>query len=266
MKGKYYFLIGAAILLIAASQSLAQQQGQRIRDGSCGGPNTINEERCKMTKYGYRTRQNTQRGRGNTNGSVMGYCLGLAAGAPLETAEQEDLLYLYEEEKMARNLYQQLGEQFQTVPVFKNITNSEDRHTARVASMLSRYSIDYSALAANPAGQFSNTRIQEKFNELITLGLTDNAEALRVGAMVEEADIADLKEAITATTHEDLRCVFTNLRNASINHLQAFVRNLERLGETYQPQIVSEEEYAELLTSSSTVKKMGRKDRKGRTR
>lgn len=263
MKSRYYLLIATITLLVAASQSFAQQRGQRMRDGSGASLNTIDERPGQMTNDGRRSRQNKQKDRRNTNRLMLGDCLKITTGAPLEATEQEDLLYMYEEEKMARDLYQQLGEQFQAVSIFKNITNSEERHTARVASMLSRYSIDYRTLAANPAGQFSNTQLQNKFNELITLGLTGNAEALRVGAMVEETDIADLNEAIAATTHEDLRCIYTNLRAASTNHLQAFVRNLERLGETYQPQTLSEAEYTELLSSVTKSKKMGRNNRKG---
>jgi hypothetical protein len=193
---------------------------------------------------------------------MMGDCLRIAASGQLGTDEQKTLLYMYEEEKMARDLYQQLGEQFQAVPIFRNITNSENRHTARIVSILNRYSVGYDDLIANPVGQFSNTQIQDKFNELITLGLTSNVEALKVGAMVEESDIRDLNEAIAVTTHEDLRCVYTNLRAASTNHLQAFVKNLERLGETYQPQTLSQAEYAELLSSQNASKKMGRKNRK----
>jgi hypothetical protein len=115
--------------------------------------------------------------------------------------------------------------------------------------MLDRYSIDYAGLAANPEGVFTNGEIQEQFAELAALAAGGEASAYKAGALVEEVDIEDLDAAIAATSQEDLRCVYSNLRAASVKHLQAFVKNLERLGETYEPQVLSQAEIEGLLAS-----------------
>jgi len=42
-------------------------------------------------------------------------------------------------------------------------------------------------------------------------------------------DIADLKEGIDTSTHKDIKTVYNNLLEGSLNHLDAFNSNLERM-------------------------------------
>ena len=52
-------------------------------------------------------------------------------------------------------------------------------------------------------------------------GVLSMKDALEVGVIIEVTDIDDLDEVLGATTRMDIRNVYTNLRQGSVNHLAA---------------------------------------------
>jgi len=167
----------------------------------------------------------------------------LAAG--LTPEEQEQLAFVREEEKMARDVYSAFYESWGT-PIFGNIAESEQRHMDAVARLLVKYGI------ADPAsphiGVFNDPRLQELYKTLVTQGRTSLLEAMKAGALIEEADIRDLRAAIDGTTKTDLRRVYGNLERGSGNHLRSFVAHIEALtGEHYVAQVLSQDEVDEIL-------------------
>ena len=78
------------------------------------------------------------------------------------------------------------------------------------------------------------------------------ADALYVGATIEEVDIADLQESIATSRHADITAVYNNLLRGSGNHLRAFVGQWERTtGQTYPPQVLDPATYATILGGST---------------
>ena len=57
-------------------------------------------------------------------------------------------------------------------------------------------------------------------------GLRSIVDALEVGITIEETDIADLDNYMGLTVKKDIIQVFVNLKEGSINHFDAFDRNL----------------------------------------
>ncbi len=84
-------------------------------------------------------------------------------------------------------------------------------------------------------GVFTNENLQDLYDDLIDGGGDSLVDALKVGVVIEVTDIADLTEGIAATTHRDIKKVYTNLRQGSQNHWDAFCSNLVKLGETCEP-------------------------------
>jgi hypothetical protein len=118
-----------------------------------------------------------------------------------------------------------------------------------VATLLVRYGI---AVPQTTAGKFNDPALQSLYNDLMTAGRKSLAEALKVGATIEEVDITDLQTRLAQTTSLDIRQVFTNLMNGSFNHLRNFVNIFERLtGETYQPQYLNTTAYQEIVSGSN---------------
>lgn len=58
------------------------------------------------------------------------------------------------------------------------------------------------------------------------------------GALVEEADIIDLRKMQAESTSATDKDVLANLESASHNHLRAFVRNVEAKGGSYKAQML----------------------------
>lgn len=144
---------------------------------------------------------------------------------PLTAEETQWLGFMREEEKMARDVYQQLFEKW-NLAAFSNISASEDRHFSAVGVLLSRYGAPDPA-QNNPAGIYSDTKLSALYSELIAKGTQSIKDAIEVGVLIEKADIADLETALKDTAKLDIKRVFTNLLDGSFNHLEAFEANLE---------------------------------------
>jgi hypothetical protein len=148
---------------------------------------------------------------------------GIILPAELKDSEISWLTYMREEEKLARDVYLTLYNKYQS-RIFKNIATSEQTHMDAVKTLLDRYGIQDPA-AGNGPGEFTNRDLQALYTELINKGSISLNEAFKVGVEIEETDIGDLKEAIAASTPKDIVKVYTNLLQASLNHLQAFTLN-----------------------------------------
>jgi len=106
--------------------------------------------------------------------------------------------------------------------------------------------------ASQLVGVFTNPDLQSLYNELVARGSQSLAEALKVGAAIEEIDILDLQERLAQTDNADLQQVFNNLLSGSYNHLRAFVSTLNsQTGEIYQPQHLSPEAYQAIISAST---------------
>jgi len=183
-------------------------------------------------------------GTGNSQGSGA-----LGNSGSLTDEEVAGLQYMIEEEKLARDVYSVLSERW-GFAAFESISASEQRHMDAVARLIERYGLE------NPireeVGAFDDTELQELYDQLITSGEKSLADALRVGAAIEEIDILDLERHISESGQADILRVYESLLRGSENHLRAFTRALEReTGESYAPQYLSQEAYESIVGSSS---------------
>jgi hypothetical protein len=153
---------------------------------------------------------------------------------PLTTAEASnnakaatDLTYIIEEEKLAHDVYQAMYDKWGS-RIFGNIKNSETSHQGMVlAVMESRGLADP---RTDTLGTFTNPDLQALYDKLISQGSQSQAEAYKVGVIIEEVDIADLKRMIAALdpADSDIKDVYENLLHGSENHLRAFSRQVAR--------------------------------------
>ena len=171
--------------------------------------------------------------------------LTLAAG-PLSQQEIDGLLYVREEEKLARDVYLALG-QLWGLQNFTNIARSEQSHMDSMLVLLEGYGVK-DPVGDAPAGKFSDPELQGLYNQLIAQGSQSLSAALKVGAAIEEIDILDLRKWDGLTSNTSLETVYTALENGSKNHLRAFTGNLVRRGgETYQPKYLSQADYLAIV-------------------
>ncbi|GAB4505841.1 MAG: hypothetical protein Fur0043_28410 [Anaerolineales bacterium] len=183
-------------------------------------------------------------GKGNGGNGSGTSLLDLPAGE-LSAEEAASLLYMREEEKLARDVYNALYAAWgQTT--FTNIAVSEQAHMDEIKLLLDRYALADPAL--EPAS-FSDPGLAALYDRLLAQGSLSLPDALKIGAAIEEIDILDLQERLAQTDNADIQQVYNNLMMGSYNHLNAFVGALQaQSGETYQPQYLSAEAYAAIVT------------------
>jgi len=179
---------------------------------------------------------------------------GTAAGA-LSEVEVEGLLFMREEEKLARDVYLTLYDQW-GIATFQNIADSEATHMEAVRTLIERYNL------VDPAedkgvGVFEDETLQGLYDQLVAQGSESLASALRVGAAIEEIDILDLQKYIEQTDKEEIQVVYENLTKGSRNHLRSFVSTLDKqTGESYQPQYLDQATY-DAIAGSQTERGRG---------
>jgi hypothetical protein len=176
-----------------------------------------------------------------------------SAVAPLSVTEKSDLLFMHEEEKLARDVYTQMAKLWKA-QVFANIAVSENTHFNAIGKLLSTYALADSTPAT--PGVYNNAELQALYDDLIARGSTSLTEALTVGGLIEEVDIEDLDSALASTTRIDIRRVYENLQCGSRNHLRAFVRNLEFQGVVYEAQHLAQADVDAIL--STPMERCGR--------
>jgi len=162
----------------------------------------------------------------------------------LTDAEKEGIQLMREEEKLAQNVYIFLYDKW-GIPIFNNISNAETRHFDAVGYLLKNYKIADSALSK--IGKFSNHEISFLYDSLTEKGSESLIEALKVGAFIEEFDIADLQKLLALNNDSIVEGVYQNLLRGSNNHLRAFVGQLESHNEKYDPIILSESIFLEIV-------------------
>jgi len=160
--------------------------------------------------------------------------------AALSADEARELTYMREEEKLARDVYLSLSEQWQAV-IFSNIASSEQRHMDALEKKLEIYNLADPVVNESTIGEFTNPDLKALYATLLESGSITLIDGLRVGATIEEIDINDIQSAIELTSHIDVITVYQNLQEGSKNHLRAYVKSLEVLGVTYTPQHISQE-------------------------
>lgn len=187
---------------------------------------------------------------GNGGSGFDGGMEALLTGLPMEdlsNQEKKGLLHMREEEKLARDVYLTLFEEWGH-RIFRNIARSESRHMNAVRIMIQKYGL-LDPVLDDTVGVFTDPEMQRLYNELTFQARASLQAALEVGAIIEDLDIYDLKVYLKKSDNQDVRMLFQNLQKGSRNHLRSFVRLMERYQLMYQARYLSPEELDEILGS-----------------
>ncbi len=173
-------------------------------------------------------------------------CIANIPAEPLSDAEKEGILFMREEEKLARDVYTYLYDKTE-IRAFGNIRKAEQRHMDAVKALIDRYDLEDPA-GGEEAGVFTHEELQELYDKLIKEGSASDIAALKVGALIEEKDILDLENELKENVdNKDITQVWTHLRKGSEAHLRAFVWNLKVRGITYEPVLMDREAFDRII-------------------
>ena len=164
----------------------------------------------------------------------------------LSDTDREALLFMLEEEKLARDTYEFLDSEWGLIQ-FANIKISEQSHMDAIITLLERSKTPFTIL---PYGEFEDDHLQDYYNQFVENGQLSQANALQIGATIEDLDIVDLQEFIDHADSPSVIKVFESLKCGSGNHLRSFVSSIELLGDTYTIQFLTEDEYNLILSQT----------------
>lgn len=188
----------------------------------------------------------------------------------LDLNEANHLIFMREEEKLARDVYTMFSMMYPNSVVFGRIDDSEQIHTDRVRQTLEAYGVEDPNTNDN-LGVFTGESYGEYFtatyDALISQGATSELDALYVGALIEELDMLDIISCpdiileqdngiesnaecgLVYTDKPDVQNLYESLLRGSSNHLRGYVRAIEAvIGEgAYVPQLLSQEDLNAIL-------------------
>ncbi len=171
----------------------------------------------------------------------------LTDSVSLTPEEAENLQFMREEEKLARDVYLAYYRTWDLHP-FTRIARSENNHTLAIKLLLDKYGLTDPFIEEE--GAFTNQDLKALYDQLILSGSDSLASAIYNALYIEEKDIADLEDAISKFQNEDLLKVYGYLLMASHNHLRAFYKVATRMGIEYTPTLITQEYFDEVVNSA----------------
>jgi len=147
-----------------------------------------------------------------------------AAGDPTLTEEETaSLLYMFEEEKLARDVYNLWEQQ-----IFLKIATSEQTHMDAIQTLLERYGVTVPSVVP---GVFTDPNLADLYTSLKDDSSLKFVDALNVGVTIETKEIDALEAYLEDgnITRKDIEQVYSHLLNASEKHLRSFNKVLSKL-------------------------------------
>jgi hypothetical protein len=188
-------------------------------------------------------------GKGNNgNSSAMQATVTDALNAEKSILTQElkdSITYMYNEEKLAKEVYLNVNNEQPVKQLYNIATNAEINHEQAVNDLAVKYDLnitlypdtvepyDQNSVDQYGNGQFAVVAIQELYDILYDKGIQSQKDALEVGCMVEVTDIDDLDNYMQQATDanaEDVLAIFDYLREGSYNHYWSFNQGLNDMG------------------------------------
>jgi len=133
-------------------------------------------------------------------------------------AEKLRLVYGQQEERLAGDVYSAMFEKW-GIETFDKISQSEERHTNSMGTLLEKAGLPQTT---------GYGELQATYDALIASGNESLENAINVGITIEILDIKDIDETVAETTNADILKVYEKLRKGSINHLNAYVAQLQK--------------------------------------
>jgi len=167
-----------------------------------------------------------------------------ATVATLTMREKEGALFIWEEEKAARDLYTSLYDK-NNLSIFMNLRRSEQSHMDQAKAIIDKYGL--AIPGKGEPGVFQNQTLQRIHDEFLTEGLRSDRDALMVAAAFEEISIMDLEKELAATATEDIKVVYQGLLAGSRKHLRSYVADLQGRGIQYAPKYLDKARFEDIV-------------------
>jgi hypothetical protein len=161
-----------------------------------------------------------------------------------------DLSHQYQEEIMAKTLYEAFAEKWK-IPAFTNIASrGETYHSEAILARLKELGSG-DPLEGKSLGEFEHPEVKTLYDRLLAQGMESMDGAIRTGLEVEEFDIAGLRKLQTETSNRRAVNLYAFLEQGSHHHLQAFSRQAQMRGVAYEPKHLSKEDFDAIVKETA---------------
>lgn len=144
------------------------------------------------------------------------------------TEEQKDtLFFIYEGEKVARDVYITLGKIHKDENTFALMQVAEQRHIDCARDLCDTYGVETSHVNEDTVGKFESLVLQTLYDACTEKGKKSVHDALEVAEFIEATDIEDLEHASVGMPN-DVVNVYDNIKKRNLRHLDAFQAALSR--------------------------------------
>ena len=139
----------------------------------------------------------------------------------LSDEQKEMLLFIYQAEKVARDIYITLGKIYTDEYTFTSMQISEQRHIDSARSLCDKYAVSTSSIDEDTVGEFNSPVLQILYNTCTEKGRKSLLDAFEVSEFIEMTDIDDLEQASVGMP-SDVVFVYKDLKESSLSHIDAF--------------------------------------------
>lgn len=143
------------------------------------------------------------------------------ANSVLSEEQKDTLFFIYQEEKVARDVYITLGKIYQNEDIVELIRSAEQRHIDSARELCETYGVETSHIDEKTVGKFESPVLQTLYDACIEKGEKSLLDALEVGEFIGNTEIDDLEQASVGMP-SDVVNVYKNLKKGNLNHLNAF--------------------------------------------
>jgi hypothetical protein len=162
----------------------------------------------------------------------------------LTAGEKQGIIFIWEEEKAARDLYLSLYDQT-NLSIFMSIAQSEQRHMDSVKVLIDEFGLQNPVQDAR--GFLVNQSLRSLYDDSLGSGKKSPEDALKAGALFEEISILDLQRELSGTNNKDINSIYMGLLVGSQKHLRSYVNAIKDLGISYSPQRLSKKEFEGIM-------------------
>jgi len=138
------------------------------------------------------------------------------------TEGQKDMLFfIYQREKVARDVYDTLSKIYKDENTFALMRFAEQRHLKCTRELCDLYGVETSRINEDTVGIFESPVLQTLYDECAVKGSQSLLDALEVGEFLESTDIEDLEHASVGMP-SDIVDVYNRLKQRNISYLGVF--------------------------------------------
>ena len=133
--------------------------------------------------------------------------------------QKEMLFFIYEEWKLARDVYMSLGKIHKNEDTFSLMQMIEQNHMDLARDICNTYGVETSSVYESMIGKFDSPVLQTLYDSCIETGSRSRLDALEVCEFIELTNIEDLGQASIGMPN-DVVSVYNNLKKGNLNQLE----------------------------------------------